>query len=139
MGRAAHGWAELRIGGQSKEPAIYPGRWAHCASRCVVFEDLGELVCASGGGSSRSESCRRCGFAAGVLPVEFLLHAWDMAQGAGKPLVVGDEVVAYVHKLAEQVVPGARGSSFADEVTPSPTADPMERLAAYSGRRPSGA
>jgi len=74
-------------------------------------------------------------FAAGVMPVEFLLHAWDMAQGSGKTMVVSDEVVAYVHKLAEQVVPGGRGSSFADEVTASPGADPMERLAAYSGRR----
>ena len=51
-------------------------------------------------------------FAAGIMPVEFLLHAWDMAQGSGTPLVVSDEVVAYVHKLAEQLVPGARGSSF---------------------------
>ena len=76
------------------------------------------------------------GFAAGVMPVEFLLHAWDMAQGAGKTLVVSDQVVAYVQKLAEQVVPGGRGSSFADELTTSPGADPMERLAAYAGRRP---
>lgn len=74
-------------------------------------------------------------FAASVMPVEFLLHAWDMAQGSGTPLVVSDEVVAYVHKLAEQIVPGARGSSFADEVAPSPDADPMERLAAFAGRR----
>lgn len=75
-------------------------------------------------------------FAASIMPVEFLLHAWDMAQGSGTPLVVSDEVVAYVHKLAEQLVPGARGSSFADEVTPSTDADPMERLAAFAGRRP---
>jgi hypothetical protein len=44
--------------------------------------------------------------------------------------------VAYVHKLAEQVVPGARGSSFADEVTPAADAGPMERLAAFAGRLP---
>ncbi|WP_231925032.1 TIGR03086 family metal-binding protein [Micromonospora purpureochromogenes] len=75
-------------------------------------------------------------FAASIMPVEFLLHAWDMAQGSGRPLVVSDEVVAYVHKLAEQLVPGGRGSSFADEVTPSTDADPMERLAAFAGRRP---
>ena len=74
-------------------------------------------------------------FAAGVMPVEFLLHAWDMAEGSGKPMVVSDELVAYVHKLAEQVVPGGRGSSFAAEITPSPQADPMARLAAYAGRR----
>ena len=76
------------------------------------------------------------GLAAGVMPVEFLLHAWDMAQGSGKPMAVSDDVVAYVQKLAEQIVPGGRGSSFGDEVTPSTDADPMERLAAFSGRRP---
>ncbi|MFR9776562.1 TIGR03086 family metal-binding protein [Micromonospora sp. MS34] len=75
-------------------------------------------------------------FAAGIMPVEFLLHAWDMAQGSGAVLVVSDEVVAYVHKLAEQLVPGARGSAFAEEVAPASGADPMERLAAFTGRRP---
>ena len=50
--------------------------------------------------------------------------------------MVAEELVAYVHMLAEQFVPGGRGSSFAEEVTASPQADPMERLAAYSGRRP---
>jgi uncharacterized protein (TIGR03086 family) len=75
-------------------------------------------------------------FAASIMPLELLLHAWDMAQGSGKPLVVSDEVVAYVHKLAEQIVPGARGSSFSDEVAPPKGADPMERLAAFTGRRP---
>jgi hypothetical protein len=61
-----------------------------------------------------------------------------MAQGSGKPLVVSDEVVAYVHKLAEQIVPGGRVSSFADEVTPAAAgADPMQRLAAFGiGREP---
>lgn len=75
-------------------------------------------------------------FAAGIMPVEFLLHAWDMAQGSGKEIVVDDQLVDYVHKLAEQLVPGGRGSSFADEV-PSPAgADPLEQLAAFAGRRP---
>lgn len=75
-------------------------------------------------------------FAASIMPVEFLLHAWDMAQGSGTPMVVSDEVVAYVHKLAEQLVPGGRGSAFADEVTAPADARPMERLAAFAGRRP---
>ncbi len=75
-------------------------------------------------------------FAAGIMPVEWLLHAWDLAQASGQPLVVSDELVAYVHKLAEQLVPGARGRTFGDEVVPAPGATPIERLAAYSGRRP---
>jgi uncharacterized protein (TIGR03086 family) len=75
-------------------------------------------------------------FAAGIMPVEFLLHAWDMAQGSGKEIVVDDQLVGYVHKLAEQIVPGGRGSSFADEVPSSDGADPLEQLAAFAGRRP---
>lgn len=75
-------------------------------------------------------------FAASIMSVEFLLHAWDMAQGSGTHLVVSDEVVAYVQKLAEQIVPGARGSAFGTEVPPSVDADAMERLAAFAGRRP---
>jgi uncharacterized protein (TIGR03086 family) len=74
--------------------------------------------------------------AASIMPVEFLLHAWDMAQGSGTSLVVSDEVVAYVHKIAEQIVPGARGAAFGDEVAASAEAGPMDRLAAFAGRRP---
>lgn len=75
-------------------------------------------------------------FAASVMPVEFLLHAWDMAQASGAPLAVGDEVVAYVGKLAEQVVPTARGSRFAEAVAPAGDASPLDRLAAFAGRSP---
>jgi len=44
--------------------------------------------------------------------------------------------VAYVAKLAEGVVPGARGSSFADEVLPHHEASALDRLAAFAGRAP---
>ena len=76
-------------------------------------------------------------FAAGVLPVELLLHGWDMAQGSGQTLRVSDELVAYVATLAEDVVPGGRqGGSFAEEKTPSAGAGPIDRLAAFAGRTP---
>lgn len=75
-------------------------------------------------------------FAAAILPVELLLHAWDMAQGSGQELRVSDEVVAYVARLAEGIVPGGRGRSFADEVTAEPDASALDRLAAYAGRTP---
>jgi uncharacterized protein (TIGR03086 family) len=75
-------------------------------------------------------------YGASIVPVEFLLHAWDMAQGSGKTLVVSDEVVGYVHKLAEQIVPGGRGRSFGDETTPDADASAVDRLAAFAGRRP---
>jgi uncharacterized protein (TIGR03086 family) len=75
-------------------------------------------------------------FAASILPVELLLHAWDVAQGSGHPIVASEELVAYVAKLAEAVVPGGRGSSFADEVLVGHDASSLDRLAAYAGRTP---
>ena len=87
-------------------------------------------VAAPGGGAMPAT------FAAGIMPVEFLLHGWDLAQGSGQAFPVSDELVAYVHKLAEQVVPGGRGTSFGEEVVPPPGASPMKRLAAFAGRRP---
>lgn len=78
-------------------------------------------------------------FAASILPVELLLHAWDLARGSGHPISASDELVAYVAKLAEGVVPGGRGSSFADEVLPDQDASVLDRLAAYAGRTPTPA
>jgi uncharacterized protein (TIGR03086 family) len=75
-------------------------------------------------------------FLAGVLPLEILLHGWDLAQASGQRLQVSDEVVSYVRTLAEAVVPVARGRSFGDEVTPDLDAGPLDRLAAYAGRSP---
>jgi uncharacterized protein (TIGR03086 family) len=75
-------------------------------------------------------------FIAGILPIEILLHGWDLAQSSGQRLHVSNEVVAYVRTLAEAVVPGGRGRSFGDEVTPTDDADALDRLAAYAGRSP---
>lgn len=74
--------------------------------------------------------------AAGILSIEFLLHAWDLGQASGNEVVVSDEVVAYVTEIAEKLIPGGRGAAFADEQVPAPDADALERLAAYSGRTP---
>ena len=76
-------------------------------------------------------------FAASILPIEILLHGWDIAQSSGQTLRVSDELVAYVRTLAEAVVPGGRArGSFADEVTPAPGASPLDQLAAFAGRTP---
>ena len=76
--------------------------------------------------------------AVNILSIEFLLHAWDFAQASGQKLTVSDELATYVLGLAEQVVPGARagGDSFAPEVEAPADASPMEKLVAYTGRRP---
>jgi len=73
-------------------------------------------------------------FLASVLPLEIALHAWDLAQATGQTLRMSDEVVAYLADLGQDVVPGGRGSSFGEEVTPAADAGPLDRLAAYAGR-----
>ncbi|MEO8517785.1 MAG: TIGR03086 family metal-binding protein, partial [Dermatophilaceae bacterium] len=76
-------------------------------------------------------------FAAGILPLELVLHGWDLAQGSGQQIEISDELVDYLRGLAEMVVPAARpGGSFADEVSPAEDASALDRLAAFAGRTP---
>lgn len=86
------------------------------------------MVPAPGGGEMPA------GLAAGILSLEFLLHAWDLAQPTGAVLTVSDELVDHVTRIAEKLVPGARGPAFADEKSAAADASALERLAAYSGR-----
>ena len=72
--------------------------------------------------------------AATLLPVELLLHGWDVAQAVGREIAISDEVVAYVHGLATPLLPKARGRSFADEVPAQEGASALDRLAAFAGR-----
>jgi uncharacterized protein (TIGR03086 family) len=74
-------------------------------------------------------------FTPAVLAIELLLHGWDLAQASGQTMEVSDEVVAYVAQLAEPIIPGGRGSAFADEVDPADGAGALDRFAAFSGRR----
>ncbi len=75
-------------------------------------------------------------FAASILPLELLLHGWDIAQATGQTPHVSDELVGYVREIAADVVEGGRGSSFEDEVAPGDSASALDRFAAYSGRTP---
>ncbi|MEP7035282.1 MAG: TIGR03086 family metal-binding protein [Dermatophilaceae bacterium] len=76
-------------------------------------------------------------FAASILPLELVLHGWDLAQGSGQRIEISDELVDYLHGLAEMVVPVARqAGSFADEVPPGEDATALDRLAAFAGRTP---
>jgi uncharacterized protein (TIGR03086 family) len=76
-------------------------------------------------------------YAASILPVEMMLHGWDLAQASGQQIHVADELVDYLRGLAQMVVPGGRkGGAFADEVSPSEDASALDRLAAFAGRTP---
>ncbi len=79
-------------------------------------------------------------FAASILPIELLLHGWDLAEGSGQRLHASDELVGYVRGLADAVVPGGRSAgSFADEVHAAAGLPALDRLAAFAGRTPSAA
>jgi uncharacterized protein (TIGR03086 family) len=76
------------------------------------------------------------GLGPSVLAVEFLLHGWDLAQASGQTIVAADPLVDYVRELAEPIVGGGRGTTFADEVQSETGASALDRLAAYAGRTP---
>jgi uncharacterized protein (TIGR03086 family) len=66
-----------------------------------------------------------------------LVHGWDMAMASGQAYEPPDELVAAVDEFAHGVLDDLRdGDTFADAVEPSADATPIERLAAYTGRRP---
>lgn len=66
-----------------------------------------------------------------------LVHGWDMATATGQPYEPPDELVAAVDAFARGALDPLRdGTTFADAVEPAPDASPIERLAAYTGRRP---
>jgi uncharacterized protein (TIGR03086 family) len=72
-----------------------------------------------------------------ILPIELVLHGWDLAQASGQRIHISDELVEYVRGMAETVVPDGRGrGAFAAEVTPVDGAASLDRLAAYTGRTP---
>lgn len=73
-------------------------------------------------------------FLASILPVELLLHGWDLARATGQELHVADEVVGYVRGIGEGLIESGRGGSFGPEVTPAPNASPIDAFAAYAGR-----
>jgi len=72
-----------------------------------------------------------------ILPIELVLHGWDLAQASGQRIHISDELVEYVRGMAETVVPDGRGrGAFAAEVPPADDATAVDRLAAYTGRTP---
>jgi len=66
-----------------------------------------------------------------------LVHGWDLATATGQRYDPPAELVADVEAFARQALDPLRdGDTFADAVDPAVDASPIERLAAYTGRRP---
>ncbi len=65
-----------------------------------------------------------------------IVHGWDMAVATGQDYNPPDELVAAVDAFARQALDPLRdGQTFGAEVEPASDATPIERLAAYTGRR----
>jgi uncharacterized protein (TIGR03086 family) len=77
---------------------------------------------------------------AGVLAIEFLVHAWDYARATGYDVEVADPLAEYVLELAQKIItPQGRSKVGFDEPVDVPAdAGPLERLIAFTGRRPAG-
>lgn len=66
-----------------------------------------------------------------------LVHGWDLATATGQPYEPPDALVTEVEAFARQAIDPLRdGQTFGTAVEPSAEATPIERLAAYTGRRP---
>src|ERR1700754_1875781 len=76
---------------------------------------------------------------AGVLSLEFLVHAWDYAKATGREVTAPDALSDYVLGLAKTIItPEGRSSvGFDDPVDVAADAGALERLVAYTGREPS--
>jgi uncharacterized protein (TIGR03086 family) len=74
----------------------------------------------------------------GVLSIEFLVHAWDYATALGREVTAPDSLSDYVLGLAHNIItPAGRTSvGFDDPIEVPADAGALDRLIAYTGRRP---
>jgi uncharacterized protein (TIGR03086 family) len=90
-----------------------------------------------GGSVAVGRSTLPAGLAAEIIPMELLVHGWDMARATGSQIEVPAEVASHVLDCARSLVtPDKRGRSFAAEVPAGPSATALERLIAFTGRQP---
>lgn len=77
-------------------------------------------------------------FMAGILSLEFLVHAWDYAAATGRPIDAPDSLTDYVSGLVHRIVtPEGRARAGFDEPVEVPEgASALDRLVAFTGRRP---
>jgi uncharacterized protein (TIGR03086 family) len=74
---------------------------------------------------------------AAFVVLDGLVHGWDLATATGQAYEPPDELVAASEAFARTVLDGLRdGETFAEAVSAPEGASPIERLVAYTGRRP---
>jgi uncharacterized protein (TIGR03086 family) len=76
---------------------------------------------------------------AGILSLEFLVHAWDYAKACGREVKAPDSLSDYVLGVAKTVITPQRRTNvgFDDPIDVAADAGALDRLIAYTGRRPS--
>ncbi|MGV0794724.1 TIGR03086 family metal-binding protein [Mycolicibacterium sp. XJ1819] len=74
----------------------------------------------------------------GILSIEFLVHAWDYASAVGRDVTAPDSLSDYVLSLTHRIItPQGRGTAGFDAPVEVPAdATPLDRLLAFTGRRP---
>ena len=66
-----------------------------------------------------------------------LVHGWDLATATGQAYEPPTSLVAEVQAFANNAIEPLRdGNTFGPTVDPPPSASPIQRLAAFTGRRP---
>lgn len=75
---------------------------------------------------------------AGILSIEFFVHAWDYAAAIGREFDPADSLTEYVLGLAHTLITpeGRVRAGFDDPVDVADDASALDRLLAFSGRRP---
>ena len=72
-----------------------------------------------------------------IIPLELLVHGWDIARATGSQIDIPPEIAGYVlGRARELITEDKRGRSFAAEVPMGPEATVLERLIAFTGRVP---
>jgi uncharacterized protein (TIGR03086 family) len=72
-----------------------------------------------------------------LLKFDLLVHCWDLATATGQPFDPPVEAVEHGLEAAKVIISRElrNGDTFADEVTVCAESSPIERLAAFTGRR----
>ena|SRR5690349_5697816 len=72
-----------------------------------------------------------------IIPLELLVHGWDVARATGRHIDVPADVAGYVLDRARDLITeDKRGRSFAAKVPAGPDATVLDRLIAFTGRGP---
>jgi uncharacterized protein (TIGR03086 family) len=73
---------------------------------------------------------------AGILAVEFLVHAWDYATATGRTVQVAEPLAEYVLGLAQTIITpeGRVRAGFDEPVEVADSAPALQRLIAFTGR-----